>query len=185
MMRHVIEDGLWLEFLRPTHVEELFELVDSNRDHLRPWLPWVDQTRGPSEIETFIRNSLNRFADGKGFELGLWCDGCLVGVLGLYGADNPNRSAMIGYWIAHAQQGRGLMTKACRALLDHAFGELELHRIEIRCAAENRRSQAIPERLGFCREGLLREAEKHKSQYVDLVMFSILSQEWKERDAGM
>ena len=51
------------------------------------------------------------------------------------------------------------MTSSCAALLDYLFGELELHRVTIQCGTGNRRSCAIPERLGFTREGMLREAE--------------------------
>jgi ribosomal-protein-serine acetyltransferase len=67
------------------------------------------------------------------------------------------------------------MTRAVKALIDHAFGELGLHRVEIRAAAENRRSRAIPERLGFEQEGILREAERVGERYQDLVVYGLLA----------
>jgi ribosomal-protein-serine acetyltransferase len=85
---------------------------------------------------------------------------------------------MIGYWLAEDQQGNGVMTRACRALVSYGFDTLQLHRVEIRCATGNERSCAIPKRLGFEHEGILREAEWLYDHYVDLHLFSILAQQW-------
>ncbi len=70
------------------------------------------------------------------------------------------------------------MTRACRALVDYAFAKLQLNRVEIRCATGNLRSQAIPERLGFTREGTLREGEWLYDHFVDLIVYSMLAREW-------
>ena len=87
--------------------------------------------------------------------------------------------ASIGYWLDAAFEGRGIATRCCRAMLDYAFGTMGMHRVEIRCATHNERSCAIPARLGFTREGILREAEWVHDAYHDLVIWSILSSEWK------
>lgn len=71
------------------------------------------------------------------------------------------------------------MTKACKACIDYAFNELKLHRLEIRCAVENERSRAIPERLGFTNEGTIREAEWLYDHFVDHVVYGMLEREWK------
>jgi ribosomal-protein-serine acetyltransferase len=67
------------------------------------------------------------------------------------------------------------MTEAVRALVDHALSVWELNRVEIHAAAENRRSRAIPERLGFRQEGTLREAEFVDGRYLDTVVYSMLA----------
>ncbi len=72
------------------------------------------------------------------------------------------------------------MTRACRALVGHAFTELNLNRVEIRCASDNARSCAIPERLSFRREGLLREAEWLYDRFVDHVVYGLIRSEWNE-----
>lgn len=66
------------------------------------------------------------------------------------------------------------MTASCRALINRAFGELDLHRVMILCATENRRSRAIPERLGFTLEGVAREAEWLYDHFVDLAIYGLL-----------
>ena len=67
------------------------------------------------------------------------------------------------------------MTRAVRALVEHALLEWRLNRVEIRAAPENRRSRAIPERLGFLEEGVLREAEKVGDRYLDAVVYGMLA----------
>jgi len=73
------------------------------------------------------------------------------------------------------------VTRACRALIDRGFGELRLHRITIHAAPDNARSRAVPERLGFTQEAVLRGAGKTAMGYVDLVVYSMLDQEWQAR----
>ena len=73
------------------------------------------------------------------------------------------------------------MTAVVSALLDHAFYEWELHRVEIHCAPENARSRAIPERLGFREEARLREAELVGGSYLDSVVYGLLEEEWGRR----
>lgn len=184
MLKHVIEEGLSIEILRPAHAPELFALVDTNREHLRRWLPWVDGTHQVSDTAAFIQGGLDSLAVGKGLEFGIWLDAKIAGVIGLFGADSPNRSAAIGYWLSKAAEGRGIMSKVCPAVLRHAFGKLGLHRVQICCASDNRRSQGVPERLGFIREGVLRGAERIGDTYADLVVFGLLAEEWEARNTG-
>ena len=99
----------------------------------------------------------------------------MIGAAGFAGIDWVARATSVGYWLSEEHQGRGLMTRAVKALVDHAFGELELHRVEIQAAADNLRSRAIPERLGFQEEGTLREAERVGGRYHDLVVYGLLA----------
>jgi ribosomal-protein-serine acetyltransferase len=71
------------------------------------------------------------------------------------------------------------MTRACRFLVDHAFDEPKLNRVQIRCAVGNTKSQAIPERLGFTNEGTLRQAGRLYGRFVDIVIYSTLADEWQ------
>ena len=99
-------------------------------------------------------------------------------MIGTKRIDWLNGRVELGYWIGSAHQGKGIMTDACRAVIDHLFRELRLHRIEIQCATGNARSAAIPRRLGFSLEGTRREAELVNGQFYDLLLFSLLKREW-------
>ena len=113
--------------------------------------------------------------------MGLVVDGAIAGVAGFHGIERSDRSTTIGYWLAAPYQGRGLMTAVVRTLVDHAFDEWRLHRVELRAAPGNRRSRALAERLGFREEGLLREAERFGDEYRDLVLYAMLVSEWRRR----
>src|SRR5918997_1771233 len=177
---HKLSERAVLRLLEVRHAEELAELTDRNRDHLRAWLPWVDSSRTVEDRRNFIRGALRQFAENNGFQAGLWYDGRLAGVVGYHGIDWENRGTTLGYWLGQEYQGKGLMTSACRALVDHALLELGLNRVGIACAVENRRSRAIPERLGFRNEGVQRQAEWLYDRFVDHALYAMLASEWRE-----
>ncbi len=175
MFSYSLGDDAELRLLEEAHVGELYRLTDANRAHLRQWLPWVDDTRSVEDTRCFVRVATQQFASNQGYECGIWWRGQLVGTIGNHRIDWRNGSTSIGYWLGEAYQGRGLMTRACRALVDHAFRTLRLHRVEIRAATGNLRSRAIPQRLGFREEGILRDGEWLYDHYVDLVVYGRLS----------
>jgi len=119
----------------------------------------VDGSRTVEDRKNFIRGALKQFVENNAFQAGIWHEGRSVGVVGHHGIDWENRSTSLGYWLGEGSQGQGLVTTACRARVDHAFGELGLNQVTIACATENNKSCATPERLDFRREGVHRQAE--------------------------
>jgi ribosomal-protein-serine acetyltransferase len=99
-------------------------------------------------------------------------------MVGTHGVDWANRKTSIGYWLAGKHQGRGVMTTAVRAYVDHAFGSWKLNRVTIEASVDNARSRAIPERLGFREEGVLREVERVGGRMLDHVVYSMLAADW-------
>jgi ribosomal-protein-serine acetyltransferase len=95
-----------------------------------------------------------------------------------------NRCATMGYWLAKLQTGRGLMTVAVKALISQGFQQLELNRVQARVATGNYPSQAVCDRSGLKKEGVLRQAEWLFDHYVDMTVNSILRSEWKEKLSG-
>lgn len=180
MFRLRLDDDLELGLLQARDAPAVFVLVDANRAYLRAWLPWVDHHRDVTAAEAFIRKALDEFAGGKAIHAGIWYGGVFAGVVGYHRIDQDNGVGEIGYWLGEAFQGRGLMTRACRAMVAYGFDELGLNRVEIRCAPANRRSCAIPERLGFQAEGTLRQAERLGDHYVDHVVYALLAEEYGE-----
>ena len=173
---------LHLRLLQPSDAEELFALVETNRTYLKQWLSWLDTTQTLDDMRHFIRQTQARVRDRQGFAAALIVNEHIMGVAGLNGINWSDRQSSIGYWIAQNQQGKGLITAACKAILHHAFTHLELNRIAILCASGNHRSQAIPERLGFIHEGTLREAQWIYNHFVDHEIYAILHSDWKKQN---
>jgi ribosomal-protein-serine acetyltransferase len=154
--------------------EALYAVIEANREHLASWMPWAAEQDLVGTIR-FIADAEEQLAANNGFQAKIAPEGEIVGVLGVQAIDWANRNTSLGYWLAEDAQGKGTMTTVVDALVDHAFTEWELHRLEVHCAPDNRRSRAIPERLGFREEGLLREAELVAGRYLDRVVYGLLS----------
>jgi len=140
----------------------------------------VDKTTSIDYTLNFVQNSLQQFANNKSLTLGIWSGDEYVGTLGTYNTNWVDRKVALGYWIASKYQGRGIMTDACRLLIDHVFDELKLNRLEIYCAPGNVKSCAIPKRLGFQLEGVLRDAQCLAGKYLDSNLFAMLARDWKK-----
>src|ERR1700761_3932470 len=156
---------------------ELTSVVAANREHLARWLPWA-ATYGHQDSLDYIARTRAQTEAGDGFEGAIVIGGEIVGGAGFHGVDRLNRSTTIGYWLVAEAQGQGLMTATVRALLDHLFGVRDMHRVVIEAVVDNARSRAIPERLGFTEEGVLREAKLLRGRYEDAALYALLAPEW-------
>lgn len=174
-----LNDNVLIELIEMHHAEPLLALVNNNNDHLSQWLPWVPHMRSVENFQNFIAASMKRYHSKSEVPCIISVDGKVAGRIGLYSIDNYNMHASVGYWIGKEYEGKGIITKAAKAMIDHGFRSLDLNRIEIRCGTGNHKSQAIPERLGFKQEGILRQAEKLYDKYIDLYLYSMLKDEWR------
>jgi ribosomal-protein-serine acetyltransferase len=156
------------------HARELFELIEANRAHLRAWMNWVDERRTEVDVATYVATGLKQFALNQGIHVGIWVKGRLCGMINCGPIDWPNKAACLEYWLGASFQGRGIMTASCRAMVEHALGTMGLHRLTIHCAEQNRRSRAIPERLGFTMEGIARDAEWLYDHFVNHAVYGLV-----------
>ena len=184
MFQRTVAPGIEMRLFELHDADAVFAAVECDRGYLREWLPWVDMTHSAVEVRDFIGKALAQFENHQGPQCGIWIDGSLCGGFGCHPIDWSNRSCSIGYWLAKSRSGRGIVTRCCIAMLGHLFDDLGLHRVEIRCGTGNRKSCAIPERLGFTREGIAREAQWVSGRWVDLVVWSMLEEEWRKRVLG-
>ncbi len=178
MFSHRLNDRLELRSLQLTDAHELFALTDANRSHLRQWLPWLDKTQTPTDSRNFIRNTIEQFADTPAVVAAICYDDQMVGVIGYNHIDWANGVGHIGYWLAASYQGQGIMTLACRYMVDYSFNTLTLNRVVITCATGNHRSRAIPKRLGFHYEGTAYEAEWLYDHFVGHAVHALLRRDW-------
>ena len=84
----------------------------------------------------------------------------------------------VGYWLDAEHEGRGIASRAVAALVRAGFRERRLARVELRTAMDNARSRALAERLGFHREGILRNAQAFADRRVDMAIYAVLAREW-------
>jgi ribosomal-protein-serine acetyltransferase len=176
-----IDDELELRLIEERHAQARYDLIDRNREYLQQWLGMLPQIKSVEESRESIRAGLEGFAKGEALPSGMWYKGEYVGSMSLVHINQWHRSCDVGYWITEEMQGKGIVTRSCKALVDYALGELGLNRVEIFVAEGNIKSRAIPERLGFVQEAVLREAHRQGDIYFDMVLYTMLAREWKNR----
>lgn len=174
-----VDGHLKLELTSEKHATALYEAVNSNREHLAAFLPWVDNFHSVKDFSEYINNCMQLNLQQQELSFVIILNDKLVGRIGLHYINLQHKNAAIGYWLTRDATGQGIIGRCCKTIIGYGFKELGLHRIEIKAAEKNQRSIAIPEKLGFKKEGILRQAELVNGVFHDLVIYSMLKDEWE------
>jgi RimJ/RimL family protein N-acetyltransferase len=175
--------------LRPFVVDDIEAMLAyRGRADVCRYLPFEPQDRA-SLLERFSGPALSRSdltAEGQALTLGAWRrdTGELAGDVILFLRSERDRGGEIGWVFDPSHGGRGLATEAARTVLDLAFGDLGLHRVEARLDARNERSAALCERLGMRREAHFVGNEWFKGAWSDLLVYGLLTTEWSGTAQG-
>ena len=158
---------LFLSFWEAEDSEELLFLVDSSRESLQLWLPWVENFRSISDAYAMIDSYRVQREMGRGGALGIrrFADGALIGGVILQWIDWKNCSSALEYFLGSEFEGEGCATEAVGLVLDY-LQNLGIHRVEISAAVENVKSNALAKRLGFEWEGMAKDAEFLHGKYL-------------------
>jgi RimJ/RimL family protein N-acetyltransferase len=161
----------------------LNRLARESFPELNRWLPWCKTPPTPEASRQFARESASRFVLGTAytFRIVLARERKLIGCVGLHSQDPAVPSFEIGYWLATEHTGKGYMTEAVEALVAWAHFRFKARRIVIRADHRNRASWSIPERLGFRREGLLRNA--YRDNAGQLASFRVYAKTFGDEDS--
>ncbi|MCF2948970.1 GNAT family N-acetyltransferase [Paraglaciecola aquimarina] len=179
-MKINVSPNITIRLFTPEDHVTLFTVIEQNREYLKQWLSWLDLVKTSSDSQTFIETCIYRHNNQESSSFGVFYQTQLVGIAGFNKFDFANKSAEIGYWLAQAYCGKGIITSVVNTLLDYGFKDLELNKVEIHCAVNNLKSRAIPERLGFTFEANLRQREWLYDSFVDHAVYSLLKREFTQ-----
>ena len=177
-MVYQVKPEIILEQLTLDHAQELYDLTEANREHLRQWLAWLDFIKTSNDTKVFIESTIAESLTGGAPNFVIKYKNSICGVAGFHEINKQHKIGSIGYWLGQPYEGKGIMTEAIGEILEIGYGEFRLNKIEIRCAVGNKKSRAIPERLGFTYEATLRQCEWLYSKYVDHAIYSMLGAEY-------
>ncbi len=178
-MRIEIAENHYLEIAKPGIEEELFALVEADRDYLGKFLNWVPKTTEASHMLNFLTNNEARHLDDKSGAFAIYFQNELVGLVDLHKIDKGHNKSTIGYWLRSNMQGKGIMSSSVKAILNYGFKDLGLKRIGIQAAVENKPSRGLAERLNFHFEGIERAGNKlAEGEYLDMAVYSMLAEEF-------
>lgn len=173
-----IFDDVVLNPLSEKDISDIFNTLNNEREYMRVWLPFVDYTNKIDDTRSFVTSALQ--AEDKHFTI---CyQGKFVGLIGFKDTDSANKKTEIGYWLSQYAQGKGIMLHSVLKLIEYAFDEIGMNRVQIKVAVNNHRSNQIPEKLGFLLEGVERDGELLVDNvYTDINVYSLLKKEFKDK----
>ena len=175
----IVDHNIVLKILDINDSQIIFDAIDTNRYHLRKWLPFIDATRTVNDTRAFVK-SIVEDIERRQEVFTIWFNDSFCGLAGIKEIDFLNRKAEIGYWLVENATGKGIMIKSVDKVIQFVFDELEMNRIQIRCGVGNTKSSAIPKKLGFFFEGVERQGERFHTKYIDLEVYSMLKSEYSE-----
>ncbi len=154
----------------PSDIPELTALQLKNKSFLMP--------SEPERPKDYLTDEGQRawLESGDGVRLAILDEGAIAGVISLsHIMRGPLQSASVGYWVSQDQNGRGLATRALAAMIEYAFTDLGLHRLEATASPENGASQRVLARNGFTRIGVARKRFLSGGVWRDSVLFELLA----------
>lgn len=171
------EYSFYLREARLNDAKTIYEAIDSHREYLEAWLPFVTDLTEEGEKD-FLKSTLAVEWEERDIVFMIEQEDAFCGLIGFKGTDKVNNRTEIGYWLLPEFQGKGIMTNAVKYLCRWAIEERGMKRIQIKCATDNQLSDAIPQRLDFTLEGIERCGELLSTgEYADLNVYSILKEE--------
>jgi [ribosomal protein S5]-alanine N-acetyltransferase len=171
---------LTLEPPKPSDVDSLFALVGGpDRRRICAGLLW-DGPDDPAEIRGWVEKHARGTYSETGYAWVIHHGDEVAGSVGLRPHHFPGR-ALVGYWLGVRHWRRGIMSEALAAVLDAAFGDWRLGKVEAEVFAHNLAGIRLVESMGLTREAYLRRAVLKGGEWIDETVYGILAEEWDLR----
>lgn len=164
-------------------IDALTEAVTRSIGELHEWLPWARLDYSREDSSAYIRDSVASWREGRAFDFTIRrreAPDEHTGNISIWPVSRVGRAAEIGYWIRTDAVGAGFATEATEAMLELAFGDMHCHKVNLRIAAGNRQSERVAEKLGFSRDGVLRDELMVGGRWIDHTLYSLLEREWRQ-----
>lgn len=172
---------LMLRPFRRRDTASIHEAVRASLPELAEYLPWaVNYQR--SVTAQFVKDSIGAWANGRAFDFAIRSlseEERHVGNVSVWFTSRANKTGEIGYWVRSDATGTGIGTEATARTLQIAFEELNMHRVTTRIAVGNVASEKIVQKLGFLKEGTLRDEVQVGTRWIDHTVWGILDREWR------
>ena len=176
---HVASGNVYLRYPLPGDYEEWAALREESRDFLVPWEPvWPIDDLTRSAYRRRLRRYAKEIRDeiAHPFFIFRANDDALMGSCILSNIRRGVAQAgTLGYWVGKRHARQGVMTEAVRAIINFAFDELALHRLEAACLPSNQASQRLLKRVGFSEEGFARAYLKINGRWEDHLLFGLIA----------
>jgi len=176
-------DMLMLRPYQVTDIEPCFNAIRESIDELLPWMWWCHNAYSIKDTHIWIESRPDAWENATEYSFAIIDskDGSFLGGCGLSNINPTDRCANLGYWVKTSRSRQGLAPAAALGVARFAFKEVELNRVEIVIATENKASIRVAEKIGALREGILRKRIIVRDTVYDAFMFSLLADDVKEK----
>lgn len=160
----------------------LDDAIKASLADLNQWLPWARMDYTPSDTAAFIRESVQAWKEERAWDYSIRLKDDMkrhIGNISFWTVSKLGKIAEIGYWVRSDATNQGVCTEAVELLLDEAFRSLGYHKVVLRIAIGNDASDRVADKLGFTREGILREELLIRGNWVDHSLWSLLDREYR------
>jgi len=168
-----IGPDLQLAIVQPSFASRYLDIVCEERAYLSKWLPWATHANNEAFFLEFVRKSLQGYAEGKSMTCAIVYQHTVVGNISFNHIDQELKKVQVGYWLSEKYQGMGIVTKAVSFLIEYAFAELSMDKVEICAAADNGPSRRVCERLNMTLEGIISNSENVNSEIIGHAVYGI------------
>lgn len=173
-----VTESIILKQIDLSDANDIFRTIDSQRKYLGKWLPFVAITNEIGDTEKFIQSILDTPEEKREYVFIIHFNGKFVGLIGFKDTDKLNKKTELGYWLSENYQKKGIMIESVTSVIKFAYDELDINRIQIKCAVGNMPSKSIPKKLHFKFEGIERDGELLTgNRFTDLEVYSRLKNE--------
>ncbi len=179
MIKIQVNKNIELKQVELSDSEDIFNTINTQREYLGRWLPFVDSTQKIEDTQNFIQMIEDSPPENRELVFVIRYDGVFAGLIGFKSTDKQNKKTEIGYWLSEPFQKKGIIIASVKALVKFAFDEMDINRVQIKCATENIQSKKIPKKLNFAFEGIERDGELLAGgKYTNIEVYSLLKNEF-------
>jgi len=168
-----VDEEIQLSSVQESYAPAYVQLATENYDYLAKWLVWPPHVKTEKDFGGFISRCKRDHERGDAITFGTIYAGKLIGNIAYKYINNELKKVEIGYWIAKDYQGKGIISRACARLVEYAFTDLDMSKVEMCVASENKPSRAVCERLGMTLEGIISNAEFVQGRILDHAIYGL------------
>ena len=168
-----VDKELQLSSVQESYAPLYVELAKENYHYLAKWLVWPPHVKTEKDFGDFIARCKRDQKRGDAITFGVIYTGKLIGNIAYKYINNELKKVEIGYWIAEDYQGKGIISRACARLVEYAFTNLDMSKVEMCVASYNKPSLAVCERLGMTLEGVITNAELVQGRILDHAIYGL------------
>ncbi len=173
MFTKKVDDDISIALVQESFAAKYSDLVTDQIDYLSQWLAWPPHCTTKQDFRLFVQRVLHEYAEGKTITCAIVYRGEIVGNCSCFNIDYDRQCLEIGYWLSKHHQGKGIITRVVKHLIDFAFNELNIEKVQLSAAVENQASRNVAERVGMTLEGVLTNQEKIGERILDHAIYGI------------